>query len=494
MSPTRICPNCQADIPSDSPPGVCPFCALRAGFYSAGQTLSPSDARSRVMPAEQVASHLPELDDFELIGPGGMGTVYKARQRELGRPVAVKILHPHLATEPSFADRFTREARTLARLDHPNIVRVYDCGHRDGLYYLVMELVEGVTLRQGIEAGGFEPKEALAMVPLICGALQYAHDNGVVHRDIKPENILIAGDGSLKVADFGLAKLAGATEPRLTATEQVMGTPHYMAPEQIEKPEQVDHRADIFALGVVFYEMLTGELPVGLFPPPSDRVEVDVRLDRVVLRTLEKEPNRRYQHASDLQAEVESLSGLGVAAAGRVGDEGRRRGGSRGRDDRARGDYEYRSRRTLWGWPLVHIASGRDADGRGVRMARGIVAIGDVAVGVVALGGVSLGLVAAGGLGVGVVSLGGLAVGLLVALGGLAVGAVAAGGASMGAVAATGPLSESLLTLPEGATERLLVFAWVAATLAIGAAAVLVALAFIDGEDERAGEARVEAP
>lgn len=170
--------------------------------------------------------------------------------------------------------------RTLARLDHPNIVRVYDVRHREQISYLVMEFVEGVTLRQAMTTDQFTPAEALALVPRICEALQYAHDQGVVHRDIKPENILLDRSGAPKIADFGLALLTGASsESRLTQAAQVMGTPHYMAPEQIEHPETVDHRADILALGVVFYEMLTGELPVGRFTPPSQKVEVDVRLD-----------------------------------------------------------------------------------------------------------------------------------------------------------------------------------------------------------------------
>ena len=158
-----------------------------------------------------MSRRLPELEDFELIGPGGMGTVYKARHRELERPVAVKVLHAHLQDDAAFAERFVREARTLARLDHPNIVRVYDFGHREGVYYLVMEFVDGATLRQAIAAGGMAPKDALSLVPRICEALQYAHDQGVVHRDIKPENILLDRAGAVKIADFGLAKLTGTS-------------------------------------------------------------------------------------------------------------------------------------------------------------------------------------------------------------------------------------------------------------------------------------------
>ena len=295
------------------------------------------------MSPEELSRRLPELDGFELIGPGGMGTVYKARHRELDRPVAVKVLHAHLQQDDaSFAERFVREARTLARLDHTNIVRVYDFGHREGVYYLVMEFVDGVTLRQAMAGGGFTPAEALSMVPRICEALQYAHDQGVVHRDIKPENILLDRSGAPKIADFGLALLTGpSTETRLTQTAQVMGTPQYMAPEQIERRGDVDHRADIYSLGVIFYEMLTGELPVGRFPPPSQKVEVDVRLDRVVLRTLEKEPRLRYQRAGDLSSDVQSLSDPSwtpTRGAQRPGQPGRYR-------------YEYRSKRTVWGVP-----------------------------------------------------------------------------------------------------------------------------------------------
>ena len=146
-------------------------------------------------------------------------------------------------------------------------------------------------------------------MPQICEALQYAHDHGVVHRDIKPENVLLDKEGRVKIADFGIAKLVGkeAKDLTLTGAGQIMGTPQYMAPEQIEHPLQVDHRADIYSLGVVFYQMLTGELPIGRFAPPSKKVQIDVRLDEVVLRALEKEPERRYQQASEIKTQVESI-------------------------------------------------------------------------------------------------------------------------------------------------------------------------------------------
>ena len=177
--------------------------------------------------------------------------------------------------------------------------------------YLLMELVDGVSLWQMENAKKrLAPEEALAIVPKVCEALQYAHNQGIVHRDIKPANILIDKEGRVKIADFGLAKLAGtAGTLGLTQSRAAMGTPHYMAPEQIEKPLQVDHRADIFSLGVVFYEMLTGELPLGRFAPPSARAQTDVRLDDVVMHTLEKEPNQRYQQASQIKTDVENISG-----------------------------------------------------------------------------------------------------------------------------------------------------------------------------------------
>ena len=156
-----------------------------------------------------------------------------------------------------------------------------------------MEFVDGLTLRQLLNSGKLAPPAALAIVPQICEALQYAHDKGVVHRDIKPENILMDRGGQVKIADFGLAKLVGreAGDFSLTGVGQVMGTPHYMAPEQLEHPQEVDHRADIYSLGVVFYQMLTGELPIGRFAPPSKKVQVDVRLDEVVLRAWRRSPN-----------------------------------------------------------------------------------------------------------------------------------------------------------------------------------------------------------
>ncbi len=202
-----------------------------------------------------------------------MGIVYKARQRTLDRLVALKVMPPDVARDPGFAERFTREARTLARLQHPNIVAIHDFGTSDGLYFLLMEYVDGANLRQAIRSGALTASQALAIVPQICDALQYAHENGVVHRDVKPENILLDRAGRVRIADFGLAKIVQRTPVDVTLTRagQVMGTLHYMAPEQYRTPDAVDHRADIYSLGVVFYEMLVSCQWVGSNHPRTGR-------------------------------------------------------------------------------------------------------------------------------------------------------------------------------------------------------------------------------
>ncbi len=250
-----------------------------------------------------------------------MGAVYQARQPALDRFVALKVLPAGSAASPGFEERFNREARALARLNHPNIVAVYEFGRVGDLLYFLMEFVDGATLRQLGKTSGLSTREALQIIPQICDALQYAHDEGVVHRDIKPENVLVDRKGRVKIADFGLAKILDLQpeSARLTVEGQVMGTPHYMAPEQIERPLAVDHRADIYSLGVVLYEMLTGDLPLGKFPPPSRKVQVDVRFDEVVLRALENDPEQRYQKASEVKSRVETIAGTPAPSAERAG-------------------------------------------------------------------------------------------------------------------------------------------------------------------------------
>jgi len=267
----------------------------------------------------EMAAHFPQLELLEVLGQGGMGVVYRARQKSLDRIVALKVLAPPPGDAHDFAERFQREARALARLEHPHIVRVYEHGSTDGLHWLVMEYVDGITLREALRAGRIPPEQALRIVPQICDALQAAHDHGIVHRDIKPENVLLAKDGNVKIADFGLARIVEQDDTRLTRRDQIMGTLHYMAPEQFESPGDVDHRADIYSLGVVLYEMLTGELPIGRFETPSERAAVDARLDEVVLRALEKSRERRYQKADELRSDVDVVAAGGVLPPRRPG-------------------------------------------------------------------------------------------------------------------------------------------------------------------------------
>ena len=328
----RTCPNCGVAIPANAPQGICPKCLMAAAAVptNAGQT---GGKRPEPPSLERLAAAFPQLEPIEFIGQGGMGAVYKARQKQLDRIVALKVLPPGIGGDLSFAERFTREAKALAKLLHPNIVTLFEFGQADGIYYLLMEYVDGVSLGQLLRSSRVSSREALAIVPQICDALQFAHDHGIVHRDIKPENILLDRRGRVKVADFGLAKLVetgagkpgsplpavasqtddgahGVTRPACSLTDagKVMGTPNYMAPEQVEHPADVDHRADIYALGVVFYQMLTGELPGRRLEPPSAKVQIDVRLDEVVLRALEKDPARRYAQASVLKTQVETIA------------------------------------------------------------------------------------------------------------------------------------------------------------------------------------------
>jgi predicted Ser/Thr protein kinase len=305
------CPQCGAVLPSGALDGLCPACLLQQGV---AETATQPEAPPFQPPTvEEVARLFPQLEILGFIGKGGMGAVYKARQPALDRFVALKILPSQAASGAGFGERFNREARALAKLNHPNIVTLYEFGQAEALPFFIMEFVDGLNLRQLERAGRLSPREALEIVPQICEALQFAHDEGIVHRDIKPENILLGKKGRVKIADFGIAKIMGPEERDLSISEtnQAIGTPLYMAPEQLARPQSVDHRADIYSLGVVFYEMLTGELPLGKFGPPSSQaggMQVDVRLDEVVLRALEKEPSRRYQQASQVKSAVDTIT------------------------------------------------------------------------------------------------------------------------------------------------------------------------------------------
>jgi serine/threonine protein kinase/tetratricopeptide (TPR) repeat protein len=244
----------------------------------------------------EIAGWLPGYEVQALIGRGGMGAVYKARQRQLDRLVALKLLPVEASLDEAFAERFRREAQMLARLDHPNIVGIFDFGETtEGHLFYAMEFVEGEDLQQRLRRGLIDPGAAFAALHQVCAALECAHSQNIVHRDIKPANVLITSDGRVKLADFGLA-LPNERAPaeRLTRVGSAMGTFEYAAPEQISGHAHIDHRADIYSVGVMAYELLTGELPRGVFPPPSEKAGADPRYDAAVLRALQQEPAKRW--------------------------------------------------------------------------------------------------------------------------------------------------------------------------------------------------------
>jgi predicted Ser/Thr protein kinase len=380
---------------------------------------------------EEIATAFPDLEILDLIGHGGMSAVFRAKQPKLDRVGALKVLPKSLAATPGFAERFTREGRVLARLSHPHIVAVHDFGESCGFCYLIMEYVDGVNLRQAMRAGRFTPEQALNIIPAICDALQFAHTQGVLHRDIKPENILLDSKGRVKIADFGIAKIISEDSGDamlLTQSGARLGTAPYMAPEQIEQPSSVDHRADIYSLGVVFYEMLTGELPLGRFAAPSEFAAVGGNIDEIVFRALEKERGRRQQSAGEFKTQIENLGAMHASAQNVFA--------------RRFQSFEYKSKRTIFGMPLLHVTQGVDPTTGRKRVARGFFAFGEIAIGVFAFGGyargwfacggMAVGGVAIGGLSLGLISWGGLALALLLAVGGLSVGPLATGGAALG--------------------------------------------------------------
>lgn len=269
--------------------------------------------RSRQAPAVASATpprQLPGFELTELLGRGGMGEVWKARQLSLGRDVAIKILSRDLAQDPDFVKRFDLEASALTTLAHPHVVSIIDRGHHDGLIFFAMELVEGKSLRERLAAGGLPVEEVTRLLGQILSALGHAHRKGIVHRDLKPENVLLDDQGTVKVVDFGLAAMAGLRgEDRITRSAVAMGTMSYMAPEQRRDAHGVDHRADLYSSGVVLYELLTGDVPVGAYQPPShSRTEVARAMDRVVERALAPEPADRFQSAAEMAAALEGAA------------------------------------------------------------------------------------------------------------------------------------------------------------------------------------------
>lgn len=271
---------------------------------------SPSQGPWQPPTLEEMQAVLSAFEFIALIGRGGMGAVYQARQRSLNRMVAIKVLPTALVNEPGsdFAERFRLEARMMARLSHPGIVSVFDSGEVAGLLYIVMEHVDGTDVARLIQREGrLAPERAVALLGEVCDALHYAHQNGVVHRDLKPANLLVTHEGRVKIADFGLAKHHDEAAHGLTKTNVAIGTPDFLAPEAWTPGTTLDARADLYSLGVTLYQMLTGEVPRGLWKMPSVKVGADPRFDAVVDRAMQPEREARYQSSTELRRDLERI-------------------------------------------------------------------------------------------------------------------------------------------------------------------------------------------
>lgn len=307
--------------PGSVPGGQCPRCLL-LGMHEDEMDLEPEDeiapppatigkaASAHSLELDELAAELPGFELEEQIGRGGMGVVWRARERLLDRHVAIKLLR-NVDNDPVFVERFTREARVMARLNHPNVVTLYTFGRtRSNHCYMVMELIDGQDLAQTMARHRVDVPRALSIVSDVCDALEVAHRAGFVHRDMKPGNVLLDNNGHVKVVDFGLARLARPLDPTtlsITKHGHAVGTPQYIAPEQARGRGNEDHRADIYSIGVMLYEMLTGELPRGIFKPPSQKLKLSRQIDRIIVRALQEDPALRYQDIATLRADVGKL-------------------------------------------------------------------------------------------------------------------------------------------------------------------------------------------
>ncbi|MCB1097043.1 MAG: serine/threonine protein kinase [Verrucomicrobiae bacterium] len=253
-----------------------------------------------------LAALFPELEVLDFIGRGGMSGIYEVRQKDLNRTVALKLSRSQETEDSILRERFIREARAIAGLNHPNIVTLFDFGFRTDHTYLLLELVKGGDVKRLLKSGNVPLDVISRILCQLCDALQYVHDQGIVHRDIKPGNILLDQAQNVKLADFGLVKLPETASEALslTVTGKMVGTPKYLAPEQVDNAAEVDHRADVFSVGVVFYQLLTDTLPIGRFEPPSELRKVTSNLDAIAFKALARDPDQRYQRVSDMGADI----------------------------------------------------------------------------------------------------------------------------------------------------------------------------------------------
>lgn len=254
-----------------------------------------------------------KIGDYALtgkIGQGGIAEIYRARQESLDRDVAIKILSSKLTNDPDIVKRFERESLVIARLNHPNIVHVIDRGNTGGRYYFVMDFIDGTSLREIIDSQQIDLRTKLEMIVQVCKALDYAHKNGVIHRDIKPTNVLVDKEGNALVADFGIAQIIGAADTEVTSSDVILGTLAYMSPEQKVSSTNVDQTTDIYAVGVMLYEILVGKKPLGRFKLPTQiNPKLDSRFDEIINRCLSQDPFDRFQSAVELKDAIVDVTG-----------------------------------------------------------------------------------------------------------------------------------------------------------------------------------------
>lgn len=291
---------------------------LRIGAKSHRQTWEPPTV-------EALQAALPQFEITGFLAQGAMGAVFKGVQKSLHRTVAIKVLRPDADdVEMQYAGRFKHEAQAMAHLSHPGIVSVFDAGETpDGLLYFAMEFVEGTDVAQIIARDGrLDPQRAVSIAIEVCDALSFAHGNGIIHRDVKPSNVMLDTHGRVKVADFGLAKIIDGEATRMTLSNMTMGTPDFAAPEAMIPGVPLDQRADLYSVGVMLYQMLTGRIPRGRFDAPSGVIpQIDPGLDAIVDRAMQTDREKRYATALEMRADLERVSQKGGTIPPRTGTE-----------------------------------------------------------------------------------------------------------------------------------------------------------------------------
>ena len=266
---------------------------------------SPSPTSFVAPEPSELTSLFPGYEIHDLIATGGMGAVYRAVQISLDRTVAIKILPKEFSADAEFRAGFEAEAKAMARLNHPNLIAVYDFGSVNGMLFIVMEFVPGKSIFHSAYGQAIDPGEVVRLISSICGGLSHAHENGILHRDIKPSNILLTTNAEPKIGDFGLAR---SIDRKSQEGEEIFGTPGYNAPEVIDAPHTVDHRADIFSMGVLLHELLTGKLPTDDPRPASVICGCDRRFDAIVRRATNPDSTARYSSAAEVGAELQIIT------------------------------------------------------------------------------------------------------------------------------------------------------------------------------------------